>query len=149
MPATTPNEALLDVNVLIASIFEDHPHHLRALAFVETLRRVYTSPMTQGGFLRFATRPWKDQQRQEHPPRLSMVDAQVKLREITENPRHVFLADDASFIDIPLRSMTGHRQWTDAYLLLLAQKHRLTFASLEDRLANLDNAQQPVLFIVR
>ena len=66
-PATTPTEALLDVNVLVASIFEDHPHHTRALAFVDALQRVYTSPTTQGGFLRFATRPWKDQQRREQP----------------------------------------------------------------------------------
>ena len=78
-----------------------------------------------------------------------MADAQAKLKEVTEDPRHVFLADDASFTDVQLRSMTGHRQWTDAYLLLLAQMHSLTFASLEDRLANLDHAQQPVLFIVR
>ncbi len=148
MPATTPNEALLDVNLLVASIFEDHLHHVRALAFIDGLQRVYTSPTTQGGFLRFATRPWKNQQRQEQPPRLSMEEAQTKLREIIEHPRHVFLADDVSFTDIPLHSMTGHRQWTDAYLLMLAQKHSLTFASLEGRLANLDDAKQPVLFIV-
>ena len=58
MPSTT--EALLDVNVLIASVFEDHMHHARARTFVEGLEHFYTCPTTQGGFLRFATRPWKD-----------------------------------------------------------------------------------------
>jgi predicted nucleic acid-binding protein len=49
MPSTT--EALLDVNVLIASVFQDHPDHERARKFVEELEHVYTCPTTQGGFL--------------------------------------------------------------------------------------------------
>ena len=55
MPSTT--EALLDVNVVIASLFEDHEHHHRARRFVESLNHFYTCPTTQSGFLRFATRP--------------------------------------------------------------------------------------------
>lgn len=59
MPST-PTEALLDVNVVIASVFADHEMHGRARSFVEELERFYTTPTTQGGFLRFATRPWKN-----------------------------------------------------------------------------------------
>ena len=54
-----PSEALLDVNVLIASVFADHVNHSVARLFVESLTRFYMTPTTQGGFLRFATRPWK------------------------------------------------------------------------------------------
>ena len=143
-----PTEALLDVNVLIASVFADHVNHAVARRFVESVEGFRTTPMTQGGFLRFATRPWKDERRQEQPPRLTMAEAQVRLTEFTGAEGHMFLPDDASFTDIGLRSMQGHRQWTDAYLLHLARKHGLTLASIENRMANLDDPAAPVLFVV-
>jgi toxin-antitoxin system PIN domain toxin len=146
MPSTT--EALLDVNVLIASIFEDHIHHTRARTFVEALEHFYTCPTTQGGFLRFATRPWKDAEKIPRPPRLSMSAAHSKLKELIEAEGHVFLPDDLSFVDLSLRSMQGHLQWTDAYLLKLASRHRLRFASIESRMANLDDPDSPALVVV-
>lgn len=147
MPST-PTEALLDVNVVIACVFADHVMHAAARRFVERLERFHTTPTTQGGFLRFATRPWRNERREEQPPRLTMADAQQKLRELTETEGHVFLPDDAPFTDLGLRSMQGHRQWTDAYLLHLARKHALKLASLEARMANMDDATHPVLFVV-
>src|SRR2546427_66274 len=85
-------------------------------------------------------------EKQELLPRLSMSDAHRKLKEFTQAGGHVFLPDDAPFAELNLRSMQGHRQWTDAYLLHLARKHGLVFASLENRLTNLDDPLQPVLF---
>ena len=146
MPSTT--EALLDVNVLIASVFEDHPHGGQARQFVEKLEHFYTCPTTQGGFLRFATRPWKDNRGVEHPPRLSMADAQTTLRKLTDAAGHVFLPDDVAFTNLSLRSMSGHRQWTDAYLLGLAQRHCLRLASIESRMSNLDDPESPVLQVL-
>ena len=64
MPST-PTEALLDVNVLIASVFADHTMHGAARSFVEGLERFHTTPMTQCGFQRFATRPWKNERKEE------------------------------------------------------------------------------------
>jgi len=141
-------DALLDVNVVVASIFADHVMHEAARAFVEGVERFYTTPTTQGGFLRFATRPWKNGRKEEQPPRLSMAEAQAKLREFTLANGHVFLPDDVSFVELGLRSMQGHRQWTDAYLLHLARKRGLALASLEGRMANLDDATKPTLFVV-
>ena len=43
-----PTEALLDVNVIIASIFADHVMHQSARRFVESLDRFYTTPTVQG-----------------------------------------------------------------------------------------------------
>jgi len=146
MPSTT--EALLDVNVVIASLFEDHEHHARARRFVEGLEHFYTCPTTQGGFLRFATRPWKDSQKADHPPRLSIAAAHERLRDWVAAEGHVFLPDDLSFIELSLRSMSGHRQWTDAYLLKLASRHSLHFASIENRMANLDDPNSPSLVVV-
>ena len=147
MPST-PTEALLDVNVIIASVFADHVQHVAARSFVEGLERFHTTPMTQGGFLRFATRPWKNERKEEQPPRLTMAEAQAKLREFTAADGHVFQPDDVPFTEMGLRSMQGHRQWTDAYLLHLARKHGLALASLEDRMANLDDPAKPALFEV-
>jgi predicted nucleic acid-binding protein len=45
MPST-PTEALLDVNVLIASMFADHVRHKVARSFIEKLERYHTTPMT-------------------------------------------------------------------------------------------------------
>jgi predicted nucleic acid-binding protein len=143
-----PTEALLDVNVVIASIFADHVMHASARTFVETLIRFYTTPMIQGGFLRFATRPWKNDRKEEQPPRLSMAEAHTKLIEFTAAQGHIFIPDDVQFTELGLRSMQGHRQWTDAYLLHLARYHQLAFASLESRMANLDDPRQPVLFVL-
>jgi hypothetical protein len=79
MPST-PTEAVLDVNVIIASIFADHVMHARARQFVEALARFHTTPTTQGGFLRFATRPWKNERKEKQPPRLTMAEAHANSR---------------------------------------------------------------------
>ncbi len=120
----------------------------KARRFVDSLKRFATTPTTQGGFLRFATRPWKDAQKQEQPPRLTMAEAMEKLRELTATAGHFFLPDDVPFIALGLRSMQGHRQWTDAYLLHCARHHGLALASLESRMANLDDPASPALFLV-
>ena len=78
-----------------------------------------------------------------------MPDALAKLREFTETEGHGFLGDDAPFTELGLRSMQGHRQWTDAYLLHIARKHNLPLASLESRMSAIDDPASPLLFAVR
>src|ERR1041385_5691517 len=146
MPSMT--EALLDVNVLIAAVFGDHPDHAKANAFLTSLEHFYTCPITQGGFLRFATRPWKNTSGQEQAPRLSMLKAQKTLKDVIAGDGHVFLPDDVAFTDLPMRSMSGHKQWTDAYLLGFARRHSLRLASLESRMSNLDDPATPALLVV-
>jgi toxin-antitoxin system PIN domain toxin len=143
-----PTEALLDVNVVIASVFADHVNHEQARTFIESLERFCTTPTVQGGFLRFATRPLKNERGELQRARLNMAEALAKLREFTETDGHVFISDDAPFTDLGLRSMQGHRQWTDAYLLHVARKHNLSLASLESRMVTLDEPAKPVLFVV-
>lgn len=143
-----PTEALLDVNVVIAAIFADHVAHERARYFVGQINRFATSPTIQGGFLRFATRPWKNQRKEEQPLRLSMAVAIDKLREFTAVEGHFFVPDDQPFLSLGLRSMQGHRQWTDAYLLRLARCHGIALASLEGRMSNLDALAAPVLHVL-
>jgi len=142
------SEALLDVNLLIASVVENHVDHARALRFLATLDRFHTTPTTQGGFLRFLTRPWKNEQKQEQPPRMTVASTFATLRDLTQSPQHTFLQDDEPFTNVSLRSLSGHRQWTDAYLLRLADKHGLKLATLERKMDNMDNPDSPALLVV-
>jgi predicted nucleic acid-binding protein len=135
--------------VIIATVFADHVMHLPARRFVESLERFFTTPTVQGGFLRFATRSLKNGSGGQQQPRLSMADALAKLQEFTGTEGHVFVGDDAPFTELGLRSMQGHRQWTDAYLLHIAGKHNLPLALLESRMAVIDDPASPLLFVVR
>jgi toxin-antitoxin system PIN domain toxin len=148
MPAT-PSEALLDVNVLIAAIFADHSSHNMARSFVDALDRFHTTPTTQGGFLRFATRPWKDTGQRQFPPRLEMQTGIKTLLELTHLPRHVFTPDDLSYTELPPELLRGHKQWTDAYLMHLAKKHGLTFATLDARMVGLGNLADGTIHVLR
>lgn len=111
MMPSTPTEALLDVNVLIAVVFSDHVMHQEARAMVAGLTRFYTTPMTQGGFLRFATRPWKTGNGEEQSARLKMAEARAILEQLIRTEGHGFLADDSSFTELDPRALQGHRQW--------------------------------------
>jgi predicted nucleic acid-binding protein len=148
MLSSIPTEALLDVNILIASVFVDHMAHERARPFVESLAKFVTTPTTQGGFLRFASRPWKNERGEEQPPRLTMTGAVEKLQFIAKSANHVFLPDDQPFIDLETRFLQGHRQWTDAYLLHCARSNGLALATLDGRMAALDDPKHPVLFVL-
>ena len=143
------NEALLDVNVLIAAHLTNHTDHLTAKAFFETLDRFYTTPTTQGGFLRFLTKPWKNSGGQPQPPRMSISQAMETLKQLLAQPQHAFLPDDVPFAMISLKSLSGHRQWTDAYLMGLARKHALKLATLEMKLDNMDDPAAPVITRIR
>src|SRR4051812_41974393 len=142
------SEALLDVNVLIATVVENHVDHERARKFIGTLQRFYTTPTTQGGFLRFLTRPWKNERKEEQPPRMSMSAALACLCDLIESEKHLFLADDEPFTTVSMRSMTGHRQWTDAYLLRLSRAHGLPLATLDRKMNNMDELAFPAIILV-
>lgn len=133
------NEALLDANALIAAFDESHVDHRRARAFVERLRLFYTSPQTEGAFLRFFTRPWTDANGTRQEPKLSTGEAMHQLKEIHKLDQHRFLPDDLSFADVSMRSLSGFKQWNDAYLIALARKHNLKLATLDKKIRNMDD----------
>ncbi len=72
------SEALLDVNVLVAAHLTNHADHPKARQFVHSLDRFYTTPTTQGGFLRFLTRPWKNHVSTEARPEASDTRSQTR-----------------------------------------------------------------------
>lgn len=142
------NKAILDANLLIAAFDESHADHQRARSFMSGIDQFCTSPQTQGAFLRFFTRPWTDSAGQRQPPRMGTGQAMSHLQAIVALPRHKFLADDLPFTEVSMRSLSGFKQWNDAYLIALARRHAIPLATLERKLDNMEDSQSPVLLVV-
>lgn len=103
---------LLDANLLIALVVEDHVHHGPAERWSAGITRPFaTCPITQGSLLRFLVREGA-----------SGAEAQRFLGEVCLAERHRFWPDDVAYHDIDLDGVVGHRQVTDAYLAALARE---------------------------
>jgi len=116
---------LLDANLLIALVVDNHVHHgpaerwtmARAAAFA-------TCPVTQGSLVRFLVREGA-----------SGVEARQFVREVFADRRHRFWPDDLAYDVVDLGAVVGHRQVTDAYLAGLARMHGGRLATLDRGLA--------------
>ena len=121
--------SLLDVNVLIALLDENHVHHPDASTwFADHVDEGWSScPITQNGCLRIVSHP-------RYPNVLRVADAISRLKAAITTPYHRFIADDVSLLDdsaIDRRHLLGHRQLTDAYLLALAVAHDARLVTLD------------------
>ena len=63
--------------------------------------------------------------------------ARSVLQGVSASPRHEFWPDNASYHDIPVAGIIGHRQVTDAYLAHLARSHSARLATFDQALAKL------------
>jgi uncharacterized protein len=117
---------LLDANVLIALATPDHTLHSRAVSWFYREMEFATCPITQGALMRFHMRL------AERP---SIQTAKELLKRIAALPGHHFWPDDATYLDLPVAGLMGHRQITDAYLVLLARHHKGTLVTLDEALA--------------
>jgi hypothetical protein len=118
---------LLDANVLIALVVEDHVHHEQAEAwFTASGTGFATCPITQGSLMRLLIREGQ-----------TAESARTVLREIAASPRHEFWPDNASYHDIPTAGIVGHRQVTDAYLAHLARSYSARLVTFDQALAKL------------
>jgi hypothetical protein len=116
---------LLDSNVLIALIVEDHVHHVAAARWwTESDEAFATCPITQGALLRLLIRQGLT----------GTIAAQV-LGRITAHPRHTFWPDAVSYETIDLTRVLGHAHVTDAYLVALARHKRSRLATFDRDLA--------------
>jgi predicted nucleic acid-binding protein len=64
-------------------------------------------------------------------------------------PGHHFLSDDMPFNRVSMRSLSGFKQWNDAYLIALAKKYSLPLATLDRKLDNMDDPETPVVHVVQ
>jgi toxin-antitoxin system PIN domain toxin len=117
---------LLDCNVLIALSTPEHSLNARAAAWFREGHRFATCPVTQGALIRFHLRAGVD---------ATPESAKELLHAVSALSRHEFWPDDASYLDMPTSRIVGHRQVTDAYLVLLAERHRGSLVTLDSGLA--------------
>ena len=118
---------LLDANVLIALLVDDHVYHATAENwFVGLDENFATCPITQGSLMRLLIREGQQ-----------AATARAILHETTAHPRHEFWPDDVPYTDVPVPGIVGHRQVTDAYLAQLARSHRSRLATFDQAMAKL------------
>ena len=121
--------SLLDVNILIALLDENHLHHSAACAWLEEhINDGWAScPITQNGCIRILSQP-------SYPNAVGVQEAIRLLREATSTQHHHFVPDDASLLDSALvddQRLLSARQITDVYLLALAVAHGMRFVTLD------------------
>jgi toxin-antitoxin system PIN domain toxin len=118
---------LLDANVLVALLVDDHVYHGAAENwFVGLDENFATCPITQGSLMRLLIREGQQ-----------AAVARAILTETTAHPRHEFWPDDVPYTDVPVPGIVGHRQVTDAYLAQLARAHRSRLATFDQAVAKL------------
>ena len=71
-----------------------------------------------------------------------------QLRAIVSQRAHRFLPDSLPFTSVSLKSLSGFKQWNDAYLIALARQHKLELATLERKLDNMDPGDPAVLHLI-
>lgn len=113
--------SLVDVNVLLALLDEDHVDHERAWDWMEpAMGNGWAScAITQNGFVRIVTQP-------RYPSPLPLGRAIKLLADACTTVHHEYWGCSVSLLDdavVDSSRLHGHRQVTDAYLLALATYH--------------------------
>ena len=118
---------LLDANVLIALIVQEHEHHGRVAFWTAGVEHVALCPIVEGALVRFLVRIGES---------VSVVSE--VLRVMHANPHCEFWPDSVTYADADLSRVHGHRQVTDAYLVALtASRPGARLATLDRGLAQL------------
>ena len=135
---------LLDVNVFVALVSEDHIHHQIVTTWFNTPGlRWAICPFTEAGFLRNATAP--------RPGQITMSEATAVLARMAQQPgyHYVPIAADWPTLCSPFFTrLYGTKQVTDAYLLGLALREGLVLVTMDKaipHLAGKEHAQHVLL----
>ncbi len=121
---------LLDVNVLVAWGWSDHPHHERVDRWIQgklsnSKALLSTASIVELGFIRVSVQKSADTVTiQEAADRLDHLLSKL-------HNRHRFLPDDLSSRRNFPAWCGNHRRTTDSHLLALAEKHGLKLATLD------------------
>jgi uncharacterized protein len=127
--------ALLDINVLLALLDQQHVHHRRARGWLEDeiVDGWASCAITQNGFVRIISQPG-------YPSPITPKAAIDLLRSATGTDYHEFWRCSVSLLDpevVDSSRVHSHRQITDAYLLALA-------ATSGGRIVTFDQAISPL-----
>ena len=120
---------LLDVNALMALLWENHEHHTKVRSWFKSVSAFATCPVVQLGFARISSHPLLGYS-------ITPETAFGVLRQLVADPRHQFVSDDLSCADRIVRTdlMATANQITDHYLVALARQHGFSLATLDELL---------------
>ena len=121
---------LLDVNFLIACVWQSHANHVRASRWLGRAKSFATSPVSEMGFLRVSLSP-------NFGARFE--DAIAALEAIVRMRGHRFVRDDTRAGSLPVVATT--KDVTDAHLVHLARRYRLKLATFDAALCDKPWAQ--------
>jgi predicted nucleic acid-binding protein len=113
---------LLDVNVLLAAIWDAHPLHARAFNWMKE-KNVVVCPLVELGFIRISADPKVFNLPMDRTRR--MLDSFLRERKAHR------IADDLPALE---SFATESKNVTDLYLSELAEKHHLKFATLDGKI---------------
>lgn len=132
--ALPPRRLLLDVNVWVALLDEQHAHNLAVIALLQHPGlRIATCPLTENGALRISAMPGFNRGRPA-----SLATIRQAMRRACADVDHQFWPDELSLLHddvLDFTRISGHNQITDAYLLALAVRHGGTLATFDQRIA--------------
>ena len=128
--------ALVDINVLIASVDEGHVFYRTVHGWFRQLgsKPWATCPLVQAGFVRIISNPYF------HEQPVTLGEALDILAGITQRPGHRFWPMDIGLAEAvhPFQErLFGHKQVADAYLLGLAIRNKGTLVTLDRGIAAL------------
>ena len=124
---------LLDVNVLVSLLDEDHMHHLPATEWFDTPGLQWAvCPFTEAGFLRYMTRPKTGD--------MNMEEVTAMLARLAQEPGYHYQPISADWHTLCgpfFKRLFGHNQITDAYLLGLAVRERMVLVTFDRAMLHL------------
>jgi toxin-antitoxin system PIN domain toxin len=123
---------LLDVNVLVALLYDRHEFHDRASIWFANVGQLnwLSCPITENGAIRVLGGA-------RFPDRLEVPEIARQLRALMSLTSHRFLVDEASLLDeslVDFSKISGSKQATDTYLVALAAQNDVVMATLDERI---------------
>jgi uncharacterized protein len=122
------DDALLDVNVLIALVWPHHLHHSRAHAWLGSHPGGFlTTPITESALIRLSLN------RTVTGTDVSPGEVLALVAAIRRHPQHRFLPDDSSLAapHISISRLATARQTTDLHLVNLCALHGIVLITLD------------------
>ena len=116
---------LLDVNMLIAAIWEDHADHARVNAWLAG-KKTATCPISELGFLRISSG-------ETFVFRAELDTCRKWLGDFVQKHQCAFIPDDFSPQKTSARTS---KQLTDTYLAELADRHQMKLATFDTRISH-------------
>ena len=113
-------KCLLDVNVLLAAIWSDHPHHEAAFEWLED-KNIVLCPISELGFLRISTNP-------KATINAPMAKARDLLQRFSTERKAMRIDDDLPALE---SHAATSQEVTDHYLGDLANRHGLKLATFD------------------